>query len=128
MNVMHDVKYDFNYLKEMLECYPIDQFIYNFNRTTDKYINSDFDPDSYFPNKVHLNGYLSAIVDNIRSAIILGNNHIPFEEYRKNLEDALRYCRAIKEMPWAKVASEQDWSISTDEIRINVSEQSEEGN
>lgn len=128
MNVMCDVKYDFNYLKDMLEYYPIDQFIYSFNQTADKYINNDFDPDSYFPNKVHLNEYISYIMDNIRTAIILGNNHLPFEEYRKNLENALGYCRSIKMMAWTKVDPEQDWSISTDEIRIDLSEQSEEGN
>lgn len=116
---IHDVKNDFWKLRDLYENHSIRDFDVEFMRISDSYLDSDFNPDSFFPNKVELNRRLDAVIDNLRTIqLLIKKKELDPSEYADNLAAAIAICVSIEGMKWVK--EKPEWNISADEIRITV--------
>lgn len=79
-------------------------------------MNSEFDPDNYFPNKVELRERLDAIINELRTVQLLASKKVDASECIDNVLVAIALCLGIKGMKWVK--EDPKWTITTDEIRI----------
>lgn len=113
---IHDVKTDFWKLRDLYENHSILDFDTEFMRISDSYLDNDFNPDNYFPNKVELRERLDAIINELRTVQLLAGKKVDSSEYIDNVSVAIALCLGIKGMKWVK--EEPKWTITTDEIRI----------
>ena len=111
-----DVKSDFWKLRDLYENYSIRDFDTEFMRISDAYLDNDFNPDNYFPNKVELRERLDAIINELRTVQLLASKKVDASEYIDNISVAIALCLGIKGMKWVK--EDPKWAITTDEIRI----------
>lgn len=113
---IHEVKSDFWKLRDLYENYSIRDFDTEFMRISDSYLDNDFNPDNYFPNKVELRERLDAIINELRTVQLLASKKVDSSEYIDNVSVAIALCLSIKGMEWVK--EDPKWTITTDEIRI----------
>ncbi len=116
MDGIHKVKNDFWKLRDLYENHSIGEFQIEFMRISDSYLDTDFDPDAFFPNKVDLKRRVNAIIDELRTVKLLAGKNVDASEYISNMEHAIMLCLSIKGMKWIK--EKPEWTIPTDEIRI----------
>lgn len=113
---IRDVKSDFWKLRDLYENHSIRDFDVEFMRISDSYLDNNFNPDNYFPNKVELRERLDAIINELRTVQLLASKKVDSSEYIDNVSVAIALCLSIKGMKWVK--EDPKWTITTDEIRI----------
>lgn len=106
--VVYDIHNDMQNLKDIREHGNTREFYDAVNAVMDKYADTNFNPDLYFPNKVLYKELLFNLEDNLRSIELLGGRGLSYGAYYENVVAIRQIVEQLKGLKWVKYDCEED--------------------
>lgn len=101
--VVYDIHNDMQNLKHVREYGNTREFYEAVNAVIDKYSDTNFNPDLYFPNKVLFKELLFHLDDNLRTIELFGRKDPAlFGYFYENLVAARQIVEQLKSLKWVK--------------------------
>lgn len=105
--VVYDIHNDMQNLKHIREHGNTREFYEAVNAVIDKYSDTNFNPDLYFPNKVLYKELLFHLDDNLRTIELFGRKDPAlFGYFYENLVAARQIAEQLKSLKWVKEAED----------------------
>ena len=111
-------------LKWAREHKPIDEFLTEFNEFMLDYVDGEFDPDEYFPNKKALKYEVRSIEDNLNTLDLLTRKNPQRSDFTCNIDNIRAAIYSISSLDWVKAQDTYviDASNISDWTRIKLKE------
>lgn len=106
--VVYDIHNDMQNLKHIRKEGNTCEFYEAVNAIMDKYSETNFNPDLYFPNKVLFKELLFHLEDNLRSIELLGGRGLSYGAYYENVVAIRQIVDQLRDLKWIKYDCEDN--------------------